>query len=305
MSSPPWPLLSHCYSDGCALSDDFSSLSAQPLAHCAAAEVSPDAKEHREEAALAPKKKGASVWGVKAPFGACHGAGWWRALYVERQISTACSNAKIRGEMPAWSISPLPTPADAQDGISDKSYIRRVRHARNSTLISHLRTNRSQAGAVGVQRADMNMAARFVVPSYDIWKHLEAVAATLFERVGAARILGQVFRFPPNSGSVLDEKRPTKKQEAQRNDFHDVPCDPSLLHQWLHAVLPLGSRPRRTRQYCTAACVNWAKPLVSPETGIPQTAKLNLLGHAEHKPARLGSMVSLSATERGLGRGVA
>ena len=84
------------------------------------------------------KKKGASVWGVEAPFGACHGAGWWRTLCVQRQISIAHSNAKIRGEMPAWSISPLPTPANAQDGASDKSYIRRVLRSRNSTLISRL-----------------------------------------------------------------------------------------------------------------------------------------------------------------------
>jgi hypothetical protein len=73
---------------------------AWPPAHCAAAEVGSDAKDDREEA-LAPKKKGASVWGVKAPFGACHGAGWWRTLRLQRQMSIAHSNAKIRGEMPA------------------------------------------------------------------------------------------------------------------------------------------------------------------------------------------------------------
>jgi hypothetical protein len=47
------------------------------------------------------KKKGASVWGVEAPFGACHGAGLWRTLRLQRQISIVHSNAKIRGEVPA------------------------------------------------------------------------------------------------------------------------------------------------------------------------------------------------------------
>ena len=118
------------------------------------------------------KKKGASVWGVKAPFGACHGAGWWRTLCVQRQMSIAHSNAKIKGEMPAWSISPLLTPTDAQDGISDKSYIRRIRYARNSTLISRLHINRSQGGRCsGFSARTHGQGGAFSFLSYDIWKH--------------------------------------------------------------------------------------------------------------------------------------
>ena len=86
------------------------------------------------------------------------------------------------------------------------------------------------------------LAAVLVVLSYDTWKQSEAVAALLLEWVGTASIL--VFCLPPNSRLVLDEKRPTKEQEAQRNNFDDVPCDSSLFHQWLHAELLLGAQRR-------------------------------------------------------------
>ena len=55
---------------------------------------------------------------------------------------------------------------------------------------------------------------------------------------------GQIFSLPHHPCPLPDEPRPTEKQQAQDDDFEDIPCDPSLFHQWLHVELLLGAQRR-------------------------------------------------------------